>query len=236
MKISNKFAASAHFDEALAEKYERRIRSFCPSYDILHDLIALWFRDLPERASFLSVGAGTGAEVLLLGRIFPLWNFTALDVSRDMLEVCRSRTKQAGMDGRVTFVCGPIQDFATSSLFDAASSIFVSHFVKGRINKIAYFTAISSALKPGAPFVFADLFGDEQSPTFSELLDAWLASYSSQGVSRSDYEKDRAHIRNDLSFVPEHDLLSLLAEAGFETPVRFYQTLLFGGWVTKKLR
>jgi tRNA (cmo5U34)-methyltransferase len=234
MQTFEQFDASTHFDEKLSVKYDRRIRLFCPNYDVLHEMIPVWFRGIPERARFLSVGAGTGAEILTLGKLFPSWHFTAVDASRDMLEACRRQISDAGMADRVTLFNGQIQDYQSPAPFDAASSVFVSHFIKGRDWKFAYFNAISSSLKPGGAFVLADLFGDTGSITYRQLLDAWMASYASHGVSGQELTNDRAHIDSDVSFIPESELFDLLNEAGFHGPIRFYQTFLFGGWATKK--
>ncbi|WP_159732153.1 cyclopropane-fatty-acyl-phospholipid synthase family protein [Methylosinus sp. Ce-a6] len=228
------FDAAAHFDAASAMRYDRRIRSFCSSYDALHHISAAWFERLPARAEFLCAGAGTGAEILALGRRFPFWRFTAVDVSRDMTKACRDRVVAAGMADRVACFQGRLQEFRSATSFDAASSIFVSHFIAGREEKLAYFRAVSSLLKPGASFVLADLFGDRASREFEPLLHAWLASYASCEVETPELERDRAHIDNDIAFISERELFDLLNEAGFDAPIRFYQTFLFGGWAMTK--
>jgi len=228
------FDASSHFDESLAAKYDRRIRLFCPSYDALHQLLVPWLQSLPEQSSFLSAGAGTGAEILTLGKRFPFWHFTAVDVSLDMLNACQNRVADAGMANRVAFFNGRLQEYQSPTPFDAASSVFVSHFIKGREEKLAYLRSIAANLKLGGLFILADLFGDKGSPEFERLLTAWLAFYASHGVSVEELVQDRAHIDRDVSFIPESELLALLSAAGFATPVRFYQTFLFGGWVVMK--
>jgi len=138
------------------------------------------------------------------------------------------------MTDRVAFFNGRLQEYQSPAPFDAASSVFVSHFIKGREEKLAYFRAIAANLKPGGLFILADLFGAKGSPEFEQLLNAWLVSYASHGVSAEELAQDRAHIDRDVSFIAESELLALLNEAGFGTPVRFYQTFLFGGWVTTK--
>ncbi len=233
-QATEQFDASSHFDESLAAKYDRRIRLFCPSYDALHQMIVPWLQSLPEQSSFLSAGAGTGAEIFTLGKRFPFWHFTAVDVSPDMLNACQSRVAEAGMASQVAFFNGRLQEYQSPTLFDAASSVFVSHFIKGRDEKLAYFRSIAASLKPGGVFILADLFGDKGSPEFEQLLNAWLASYASHGVSAEELAQDRAHVDRDVSFIPESELLALLSEAGFDIPVRFYQTFLFGGWVATK--
>lgn len=231
---SEQFDVTAHFDESLAAKYDRRIRLFCPSYDALHQMIVPWLQGLPEDSIFLSAGAGTGAEIVTLGKCFPSWHFVAVDVSPDMLSACRHRAAKADITNRVTFFNGRLQDYQSSAPVDAASSIFVAHFIKGREEKLAYFRSIAANLKPGGLLIFADLFGDRGSPEFAQLLNAWLLSYASHGVSAEELAQDRAHVERDVDFIPESSLFSLLSEAGFTNPLRFYQTYLFGGWVATK--
>ncbi|WP_245300007.1 class I SAM-dependent methyltransferase [Methylocystis bryophila] len=225
---------AAHFGESLAAKYDRRIRSFCPSYDALHQMIVPWLQGLPEDSTFLSAGAGTGAEIATLGQSFPSWRFVAVDASLEMLNACRRRASESEMTDRIEFFHGRLQEYQSPMRAEAASSIFVSHFIKGEKEKLAYFRAIATNLKPGGLLIIADLFGDESSPEFAQLLNAWLLSYAAHGVSAEELAQDRSHIDRDVDFIPERELFSLLGEAGFERPLRFYQTYLFGGWVALK--
>lgn len=231
---SEQFDVTTHFDENLAAKYDRRIRLFCPSYDALHQMIVPWLQGLPESSAFLSAGAGTGAEIVTLGKCFPSWRFVAVDVSPDMLNACQHRAAEAEMANRVTFFNGRLQQYQSLGLFDAASSVFVAHFIKGREEKLAYFRSIAANLKPGGLLILADLFGDKGSPDFERLLHAWLLSYALHGVSAEVLVQDSAHVERDVDFIPEGELVALLNEAGFSNPLRFYQTYLFGGWVVAK--
>lgn len=231
---SEQFDATTHFDESIAAKYDRRIRLFCPSYDALHQMVVPWLQLLPEHSTFLSAGAGTGAEIINLGKQFPSWRFVGVDVSFDMLNACQHRVAEAGITNRAAFFNGRLQDYQSPAPFDAASSVFVAHFIKGREEKLAYFRSIAANLKPGGLFVLADLFGDKGSPEFERLLNAWLLSYASHGISAEELAQDQAHIERDVAFIPEGELVALLSEAGFVTPIRFYQTFLFGGWVATK--
>jgi tRNA (cmo5U34)-methyltransferase len=231
---SKRFDVAAHFGENLAAKYDRRIRRFCPSYDALHHMIAPWLQQLPENADFLSAGAGVGAEIVTLAERFPFWRFAAVDVSPEMIGACRHRLAEAGMTDRVDFFHGRLQDYRSPASFHAASSIFVAHFIKGRKEKLDYFSSIAANLEPGGLLVVADLFGDRNSFEFARLLNAWLLSYASHGISAEELALDRAHVEKDVDFIPESDLLSILKDAGFESPLKFYQTYLFGGWVVAK--
>jgi len=228
------FDAAAHFNEDISAKYERRIRSFCPSYDALHQMLAPCFVGLPENASFLSAGAGTGAEVLALSKQYPAWRFVCVDASSDMLNACRRRVAASGITDQVRFFTGRLQDYNSPASFDAASSIFVSHFIKSREEKSEYFRSIATSLRPGGLLVLADLFGDRNTPEFASLFRAWLTFYASHGTSAEELAQDQAHIERDVSFVPESELMAQLVAAGFSAPLRFYQTYLFGGWLATK--
>lgn len=227
-----------HFDDTMATRYEQRIRLFCPGYEALHRMLPSLLQSselpLPPNARFLSVGAGTGEEVLTLGTPFPGWEFLAVDVSPEMLALARKKVAAAGMAQRVTLFQGFLQECTTPHLYDAASSIFVAHFIKEPKARLAYFQSIAHRLKPGAPFVVADLFGTPGTAQFKALFGAWHAGYSAHGISLEQVEKDFLHIQNDVAFLPEETILNLLEEAGFTAPARFYQTLLFGGWVVHK--
>ncbi|ATQ69550.1 MULTISPECIES: SAM-dependent methyltransferase [Methylosinus] len=230
------FDPSEHFDESLVARYDRRIRRFCPSYDALHRMIAPWLRNVPEDATFLSVGCGAGAEMITLGSEFSSWRFVGVDVSADMLAVCERKLAEAGLTSRAQLFEGRLQDYAAPAPFDAASSIFVAHFIKSRDEKLSYLRAVANRLKPNGIFVLADLFGDKSAPEFERLSEAWRRSYASNDVGMAELARDRAHIERDVDFLPEAELVALLSEAGFESVTRFYQTFLFGGWIATNRR
>ncbi len=234
MPIDKTDDISAHFDAKLAAVYEMNIRRFCPSYEALHRMLVPWLRELPSNATYLIAGAGTGSEILTLGRAFPNWRFTAVDASAEMLKVCQANVGEAGLTEQVDFFAGKMQTFQATSSFDAASAIFVSHFIRGHDEKLAFFRAVAANLKPGGIFILADLFGDPVSPDFNRIFETWLNFYASHGVAAEELSKSRTHIERDISFIPEEELAALLREAGFTTPVRFYQTFLFGGWIATK--
>ena len=111
---SPQFDVTVHFGDSLSAKYDRRIRLFCPSYDALHQMIVPWVQGLPENSTFLSAGAGTGAEVVTLGEWFPSWRFVAVDASIDMLDACRRRTDEAGITDRVAFFHGRLEGLSVA--------------------------------------------------------------------------------------------------------------------------
>jgi tRNA (cmo5U34)-methyltransferase len=228
------FDAARYFDRDLASRYDQGIRLSCPSYDALHRMLVPLLQLLPEDTRFLSAGAGTGGEIRALAKRFPRWRFTAVDVSAHMLDECRRQAAIAGIEDRVSVVNARVEGYRAAEGFDAASSIFVTHFIKDPREKLAYLRAIAGNLKPGAVLVLADLFGDAGSPEFVQLMKAWLLYYVSHGADAQKLAGDLRHIFDNMVFTPELQLRGLLAEAGFEDIARFYQSYLFGGWIANK--
>jgi tRNA (cmo5U34)-methyltransferase len=228
------FDPESYFDRDVAARYDQGIRLSCPAYDGLLRMLAPLLQLLAANSRFLCAGAGTGAEIIALAARFPLWRFVGVDVSASMVDECRRRTAAAGIADRVLLHAGRMEGYQGSAPFDAASSIFVAHFIKGPKEKLAYFRSIAANLKPGALFVLADLFGDKTSPEFVRLMQAWLLYYVSHGAVPEKLAADLQHIFNHIDFTPEKELHALLTEAGFGDIARFFQSYLFGGWIARK--
>ena len=93
-----KNASPQRFDAERAAAYDDRIRRLAPGYDLLQSTVAsVLAARLPDDAHLLVVGAGTGAEIVTMGRNVSRWQFTAVDPSPDMLDRCRSRVAEAGL-------------------------------------------------------------------------------------------------------------------------------------------
>lgn len=81
------------FGEAHAAAYDQRFAKLAPMRDALHLLIGAVLADLPADARILSVGAGTGHELIYLARKFPQWRFAVVEPSAPMLEICRQESR-----------------------------------------------------------------------------------------------------------------------------------------------
>jgi tRNA (cmo5U34)-methyltransferase len=89
-------------------------------------------------------------------------------------------------------------------------------------------------MKPGSPFILADLHADKDSPKFPRFIETWKARQSTTGITEGDLGKMFDDIHENIHFVPEERILALLEEAGFTEAHRFYDAMLFGGWVARK--
>lgn len=230
-----KSPVAQRFDKAGARQYDGRIVTVVPGYEVLHEMAgSLLQHRLGQRARLLVVGSGTGTEIVRLGEHNPGWNFVGVDSSPDMVRTCRERLAEIGLSERVELHVGLLQNLHTSPLYDAATSILVTHFLPGDREKLALLRSVSQRLKSGAPFVLVDMHGDRTSRQFTNLLNAWKQWQLMSGISEGDVEERLQHTMANIHFVSEQRIHRLLIEAGFEDIQRFYGALLFGGWVARK--
>jgi len=224
------------FDDERAEAYDDRIRRLAPGYDALQAAAAsVLDARLGPAAHLLVVGAGTGEEIVRMGRAHPQWTFTAVDPSAPMLDRCRARVVSAvdGLDERVEYVCSRVEEAATERSFDAATSIFVAHFIQEKRAKRRFFRAVADQLAPGAPFVWADLYRPSSDADVRSLRAAWRAQMRTQ-MPADDVERAFERIDEGISFVREDVLERLVSEAGFTWGQQFYQQFLWGAWAATR--
>lgn len=224
------------FDEERAEAYDDRIRRLAPGYDALQGAVASVLNArLREEAHLLVVGAGTGEEIVRMGRSHPRWRFTAVDPSAAMLDRCRARVTAAsnGLDERVGYVCEPVEETTQAHSFDAATSIFVAHFIQNKVAKRRFFQSIAAQLAPEAPLVWADLYRPTSDAGGQDLRAAWRAQMRTQ-MEGDAVARVFERVEEGISFVRETGLERLVMEAGFRRMHQFYQHFLWGAWTATR--
>ncbi|MGE7941103.1 class I SAM-dependent methyltransferase [Lysinibacillus xylanilyticus] len=222
------------FNNTLANEYEKGIRRTLPSYDAMLRLTHTFYHStLPEQAEFLIVGSGSGNEILQFAEKRPHWSFVGIDPSEAMLQIAEERLKP--LPNNMSLHQGTILDSLLPSIkFDAASCILVLHFIDDYQEKLATLKEIANNLKPGAPFVLVSKYGQLGSLETELQFDLWRAYWLQHTkLSPSEVAEMEKSIRS-LSFMREEDILSLLQQAGFTKPSRFFATTLFGGWICYK--
>lgn len=224
------------FNKEHAAGYDDRYVRIAPLREALHLLIRIALSDLPAQARILCVGAGTGAELLSLASAFPEAHFTAVEPSGPMLEVCRERAAQAGLTERCTFHHGFVETLTVDEPFDAATSLLVSQFILQRTHRIAYFRAIARLLRPGGHLIVSDLSGDLDAKDTEHLKDLWTKMLIFNGTPEAQAGNYLTGWKSHVAVLPPDDVAAMIAEGGFETPTRFYQSLFIHGWHARRLR
>ena len=226
--------AVQQFDADRAAAYDDRIRRLFPGYDRLQETVAaVLAANLPKTARLLVAGAGTGTEILQMGRAHPQWRFTAVDPSPAMMEWCRQKVADAGLDDRVEYVDAPVEKMPKTRSFDAATSLLVTHFIEGEEAKRHYFHSIAKRLTPGAPLVWADLYRPSEDDAFQRLWTAWRTQMHTH-LDANTVAEAFGDIEAGISFVPPAVLERLATDAGLTSPTPIYRQLLWGAWVARR--
>ena len=88
------------FGKERAESYDESISHLIPINENLLYLMKLILDDCPPNANLLCIGAGTGNEIIQLAQAFPQFNFTAVEPSASMLEVCTRKLEKLNLLNR----------------------------------------------------------------------------------------------------------------------------------------
>ena len=222
------------FNKELATEYEKGIRRTLPSYDAMLRLTQTFFQSkLPDEASILIVGAGSGNEIYQFAEQKPNWSFVGIDPSEAMLQFAVNRLDS--LPNAITLLQGTLLDTELPiTTYDAASCLLVLHFISSYEEQLATLKAIAEQLKPGAPFVLVSKYGQIGSSETELQFDLWRAYWLQHTKLSADQVATMEQSIRSLSFLPEEAILTLLLEAGFIRPSRFFATTLFGGWICFK--
>lgn len=222
---------SSCFGRDHATAYDARWAKLAPLRDALDLLVRVVLQDLPGDARILCVGAGTGAELLALARAFPGWRFTAVDPAAPMLEVCRRKVDEAGIASRCELHEGYLDSLPHGEPFDAATSILVSQFLVDPERRRAFFRGIAERLRPGGTLISADLASALDPAARERQLEIWLRAHDGPSMERA--REACASWGKLVAVSPPQELEALIASAGFERPILFYQALFIHAWYAR---
>ena len=218
-----------------AAGYDERIRKTFPFYATIHTAINAVLRVyLRPESEILIVGAGTGAEILELGKTNPGWRFVGVDLAKPMLDLAKEKIETVGLSDRVFLINGFVSDLPIDKLCDGATAGMIMHFVPDDGGKIEFLRAIAAHLKSGAPFVLMDANGDLNAPESELMIEAWKHQQNLAGVKWEEVESGMKERLKAIHFVSSKRIEQLLNEAGFHRIQRFFQNFILGGWVAFK--
>ncbi|GKV57298.1 hypothetical protein NCCP2222_32450 [Sporosarcina sp. NCCP-2222] len=220
------------FNHEMATEYDRGIRRTFPAYDAMFKLARAYLHhSIGDNAEILLAGAGGGNELEFFGPQYPNWYFTAVDPSREMLELAARKATALGILERVRFVKGSVDKVEEIELFDAATCLLVLHFIPDEQEKEELLRSIRKRLKPGSPFILAAMYRQGSDDEFDGLVNLWKVYWlETTELSREEINVMEESVRS-LSLVSETTLKNLLHKTGFGTPTKFLQNAFFGCWV-----
>lgn len=230
-------SSTEKFDTSRANEYGKQSRIALAGYDACHDLAACMLAASLGNAGsarILAVGAGgTAQEIIAMGSLEPGWRFMAVDPSEPMLAAATEQLRSHDLLERTDLHLGPVDDLPADESYDAATVIGVLHHLEGDEAKRALLQSIRARLKPGAPLIVAgNHYAYASQPL---LLEAWGQRWRQNGASADEVKAKLGKILQGAD--PPHSeaaVQELLHEAGFGDATRFFSSLFWGAWLTRR--
>jgi tRNA (cmo5U34)-methyltransferase len=186
---------------------------------------------VPQSGALLSVGVGSGVELVLLASLRADWHLTGIDPSGPMIEAAHARLTAEGVRDRATLHAGLLNVLPSHSAFDGATCFMVLPLLDNDGGKQGLLRGLAARLKPGAPLVFTTLYAEGRT---DEMASAWRWFQRGMGQSEAEIEALAAQVRGEIHPARADVLAAMLAEAGFAPPRQYYQALWFGGWIAER--
>jgi tRNA (cmo5U34)-methyltransferase len=164
------------------------------------------------------VGAGGGAEIERFLPDNPDWRVTGVDPSREMLDLARVKADRLGVADRVTLIQGSVDDVPVDRRFDAATCLFVLHFLPDDAKR-ALLRGITQHLHPDAPALSVSGCRVDEL-TIGEMRDDLLGAWQQYGELRGMPAEQMRAIITDIvarqaQATTEERYRQLMYEAGF---------------------
>ena len=224
--------------------YEQTVKSVNVGYDLTFlltecFLLALGKSDL----HILVIGVGGGAEIEQFLPHHPGWKITGVDPSQQMLAQAQARVAAFDLGERVTLVQGTIEQLAPELRFDAATCLYVLHFLPDDA-KLALLRTLRDHLQPGAPlYLISGVRVDEtkfdmSNPTLrADFLGAWQHHGELMGMPAEQMAGIVANLTEQMSqpqVATADRVQELLREAGFTHIAPFCSILgAVYGWIAR---
>lgn len=172
--------------------------------DRLLDIVPAW---PDETVRAVDLGTGPGDIPIRIARRRPGWRITGVDASRPMLDIARHAAELAGVAEMLSWTAA---DAGNTSLSDKSFDVLLSNSILHHVADTAAFWAEARRIaKPGATWLFRDLFRPADEERARAIVDQYAANES--GVLRQEY------YRSLLSAYTPEELRVQLDAAGLQT-------------------
>lgn len=212
-----------------AQEYDTRMPMLVAGYDVMHEIGSAYLRHhLPKQAKLLVVGAGTCSEIIKLAELQEQWQFLAVDLSQDMLDIGYQKLKQQGLESRVDFFCGDTSSLPNNAEFDAAISMLVMHFIEQN-HKPSFLSDIKVRLKSQSPLVLADLMQTQD----ANFVDIQILVSHQLGVPFEKAQQIKTRFANNFKPLSIPDFKAMAEQVGFQLEASLFQSLGFYCWALR---
>lgn len=216
-------------------EYDKMAQQALPGYEAMHQMALACLRaKLPSEANLLVVGAGTGMELVKFAKGNSGWQISGVDPSENMLAIAKNKIQQHGLSEQVKLFQGYTNDLPDSSIYDAATSILVMHFIPDDGGKLAFLQSIAKRMKSSGTFILVDVFGEKGTDDFQEMISLIKEFWQEAGIIEAKKAEILETMEKGVYPISETRVLQLLEQAGFSKVIRFYTGLWVGGWMAVK--
>jgi S-adenosylmethionine-diacylgycerolhomoserine-N-methlytransferase len=136
--------------------------------------------DLPEGATVLELGCGTGRNLIAAAKRYPQARFFGVDISEHMLETARQNVERAGLGDRIVFRQGDAADPAAADAFglDVFDRVIYSYTLSMIPVWREALKAGMARLAPDGRLSVVDFGQQDRLPrAFKKLLFLWLSKF-----------------------------------------------------------
>ena len=224
--------------------YEQTVKRVNIGYDLTFLLTECFLRALGKsELHLLVIGVGGGAEVERFLPRHPGWKITGVDPSPQMLAQAQAKVAAFDLGERATHVQGTVEHLAPDMRFDAATCLYVLHFLPDAA-KLAVLRTVRNRLQPGAPLYLISAvrvdetnFGVTNPQLRADFLGAWQRFGEMMGMPAEQMAGIVAQLAEQMSqpqVATADKVQELLREAGFTHVAPFYSILgAIYGWIAR---
>ncbi|BAZ38540.1 hypothetical protein NIES4101_44790 [Calothrix sp. NIES-4101] len=220
-------------------EYDKLAPMALPGYEAMHQMTLACLRShlhkMSEKAAnLLIVGAGTGMELVNYAQANQNWCMLGVDPSVNMLAIASQKIQEHNLSERIKVFTGYIHQLPNNPIYDAATAILVMHFIPDDGSKLDFLENIFQRLKPSAPFILVDVFGEKGTDELEAKISMMKCFWQEAGVSPEKVSELLEGLATGVYPIPETRVFELLQQAGFTKIIRFYTGIWIGGWVATK--
>src|SRR6478736_10310136 len=212
------------FENERATGYNQFVETWIPNYHYFLDRLPKLLSETNHK-DLLVVGCGTGNEIERFVQAPEHWKITGIDPSPEMIK--QASAKLQAYDN-VTLIEGLLANLDIERKYGAATLLLVLHFLEDNGNKLNLLKDIAERLVSGATFVILDITGDKNKIRQNLKVLRFLLP---DGLDEEKISNRLNRIENELYYISEERLSELCTQAGFESPIRFFQSAIYMGWL-----
>lgn len=177
------------FYNSISKSYTESIRRCVPEYEEMLKSIILYLNPNFNPKTILELGCGTGNLTQLVHHRFPNATITAVDISAECINECKSRIKSSAVE----YVNSDFKniDFLKNRFDLIISSISIHHLTDG--DKEVLFQKIYNCQAQKGVLSFCDQFKGETDFIYQKHIDQWKEFALEQGVGDEEWSMWMRH-------------------------------------------